>query len=174
MQHRAIYLILAIAMIKLPFGLFAEPLAVGAEAPRLTATIHTGDKLDLGERYDQGPVLVFFYPRAETAGCTAQACNLRDHDSDLREAGIQVIGVSRDNVERQAAFQTNHELPFPLIADESGDVVAAFGVPTAMGIPRRQTFLVVDGKIAWRDLSATPRTQSEDALAAFRALQEAD
>ncbi len=156
-----------------PFSMFGEPLEVGSEAPRLEAPTQSGAELDLGVIYDQGPTLVYFYPKANTSGCTAQACNLRDNFGLLGEYEIQVVGVSRDTVEAQAAFHAEYNLPFPLIADEDGSVMEAFGVPpTVGGLARRQSFLVLDGTIVWRDLSAAPNTQTEDALAAYRALRE--
>jgi peroxiredoxin Q/BCP len=89
----------------------------------------------------------------------------------LRNLGVQVVGVSKDSVQNQADFREKYSLPFPLVADEDGLMGEAFGVRTLVGIAyRRQSFLVVDGKVAWRDLSATPKSQSEDAIEALRAL----
>lgn len=155
----------------IPSFLFADPIEVGASAPTVIVTTHTGEELDLAKAYAEGPVLIYFYPRAETPGCTRQACNLRDNFDAIKEYGLTILGVSRDSVEKLAEFQANHELPFTLIADEERILGAAFKVGSWMGMAyRRQSFLVVDGKIAWRDLSASPDTQSEDALAALRAL----
>lgn len=147
----------------------ADPLAVGSPAPSLTVTTHTGESLDLQEAYSSGPVLVYFYPKADTPGCTAQACNLRDHFAELSDKGITVIGVSQDSVEKQAAFRDKYELPFTLVADADKSMGRAFGVDSIplIGAYNRQSFLVVDGKIAWRDLSASPKRQSQDALAAL-------
>lgn len=155
----------------IPSFLFSEPLAVGDPAPAVTVTTHTGEQLDLGPLYEKGPVLIYFYPRAETPGCTRQACNIRDNFAAVEEHGLTILGVSRDSVEKLAEFQANHELPFTLIADEDRVLGGAFKVGSWMGLAyRRQTFLVVDGKVAWRDLSASPDTQSEDAIAALRRL----
>lgn len=145
---------------------------VGADAPRVAAPDHTGTEVNLGALYEKGPVLVYFYPKADTPGCTAQACNLRDNFDDLKKAGIAVVGVSMDSVKDQAAFQQNYQLPFTLLADKEGAVVKAFGVPATAGFAKRQAYLVVGGKIVWRDLAATPRTQTEDALKAFAALKQ--
>lgn len=157
------------------FGFFssdASPLEVGADAPELTVTNSAGESMELSEVYAQGPTLVYFYPKADTPGCTAQACNLRDSFEKLGEAGIQVIGASTDNVKSQAAFKEKYSLPFTLVADPDGELVDAFGVPKKLAsLASRQSFLIVDGKIAWRDLKATPKTQSEDALAALQSSQ---
>ena len=72
--------------------------------------------------------VVFFYPKASTPGCTAEACDLRDNENALKAAGYHLVGVSADSVQRQKNFATKNELPFPLIADESHEVLNAFGV----------------------------------------------
>jgi peroxiredoxin Q/BCP len=150
----------------------ATPLEVGAEAPALSVKNSEGEQVDLEAVYEKGPTLVYFYPKADTPGCTAQACNLRDSFEDLTGAGVQVIGVSADSVKAQAAFKKKYSLPFTLVADDDLQLIKAFGVPTRMGsFASRQSFLVVDGKVAWRDLSASPKSQSKDALAALNSLR---
>ncbi|MGC9452320.1 MAG: peroxiredoxin [Oceanipulchritudo sp.] len=152
-------------------SLFSKPLAVGDPAPKLIVTTHTGESLDLGEVYAKGPVVVYFYPKSDTPGCTKQACNLRDNYSDLQAAGVQVVGVSTDSVKDQEAFREKYNLPFLLVADPDKELGKAFGTGSLLGMAyKRQTFLIVDGKIAWRDLKAKPATQSADALAALKAL----
>jgi len=151
-------------------SLSAEPLEIGADAPALKVKTDTGATLDLGETYAKGVVLVYFYPRADTPGCTKQACNLRDHYTALQDAGITVIGVSTDEVSAQKAFKEKFNLPFTLVADTKAKLVDGFGVPRNGDFARRQAFLVQDGKVVWRDLQATPTTQSEDALAALAVL----
>ena len=157
-------------IISIPMSLFANnPIEVGATAPAISVTTHKGEELDLETLYDKGPVLVFFYPKADTPGCTKQACNIRDNFGDLTAAGIQVFGVSMDSVEDQSAFQEKYDLPFILVADEEKELGKAFGVGGFMGMAyRRQSFLVVDGQIAWRDLKAKPASQSADILAALK------
>ena len=150
----------------------AAPLEVGADAPTLTVPNSQGETVDLTSVYNAGPTLVYFYPKADTPGCTAQACNLRDSFEELSEAGIQVIGVSGDSVKAQAAFKEKYSLPFTLVADDEGKLIEAFGVPAKLGkFAARQSFLIVDGKVAWRDLKASPKSQSKDALAALSSAQ---
>lgn len=149
----------------------ADEIAVGADAPRLQAIDQDGKTIDLGALYDKGPVLVYFYPKADTPGCTAQACNLRDNWSDLQAKGITVIGVSIDSPADQLAFQKKYQLPFSLLADTDKKVVSAFGVPHTMGFAKRQAFLIKAGKVVWRDLAAKPKSQTQDVLGALAAVK---
>ena len=147
-----------------------EPLDVGEAAPVLTVTTDEGQSLDLSSVYANGFTLVYFYPKADTPGCTKQACSLRDAYAVLGDAGVTVLGVSMDSVADQAAFKAKYELPFSLIADESGDLVGAFGVPARGKFASRQAFLVKEGKVVWRDLSASTSKQAADVKAALASL----
>jgi len=148
----------------------AGALPVGAAAPRVVAPDQNGAPVDLANVYAKGPTLVYFYPKADTPGCTAQACSLRDAFPDFTGAGIQVIGVSGDTVEGQKKFAEKYRLPFVLLADSDGAVAKAFGVPAVMNIPKRQSFLVVDGKIAWVAQSAKTADHAAEVQAALAAL----
>lgn len=149
----------------------AEPLAVGAAAPAAAVTDHTGKEVQLQEVYAKGPTLVFFYPKAHTPGCTKEVCSMRDNLADLQKLGLQVFGVSMDAVADQKSFVEKQTLNFPLLADTKGAVVKAFGVPEIKpGIPSRQSFLIVGGKIVWRDLQVNPDAHSANVK---KALEEA-
>lgn len=151
-------------------GVFAEPLNVGDAAPQLKTTDQNGKEVDLAKELATGTSLVYFYPKADTPGCTKQACNLRDEFEAVKAAGIKVFGVSADTAADQKAFADKYTLPFTLLADKSGEVIKAFGVPTnPKGFASRQSFLVRDGKVIWRDLKANPTTQAKDAIAAAKA-----
>jgi peroxiredoxin Q/BCP len=150
----------------------AEPLEVGAKAPAITAPDENGKPVDLGKVYSHGLTLVYFYPKASTPGCTAQACSLRDNIADLKNLGVTVIGVSHDTAEAQKKFKDKYNLPFTLIADHDGKVIQAFGVPTiAFGIANRQSFLVKDGKVVWRSLSAQTKTHADEVRQAVASLK---
>ena len=129
----------------------AGALSVGDAAPRITARDQNGSEIDLADVYAKGPTLVYFYPKANTPGCTAQACSLRDAFPDFASSNVQVIGVSADSVEAQKKFADEFKLPFTLLADTDLAVAKAFGVPTmpVLGVPKRQSFIILDGKIAW-------------------------
>ena len=129
----------------------ASALSVGDDAPQVTARTQDGVELNLAEVYAKGPTLVYFYPKAGTPGCTAQACSLRDAFPDFSSGGVQIIGVSADSVEGQKKFAKEYNLPFTLLADTDLAVAKAFGVPTMplIGVPKRQSFIIKDGKIVW-------------------------
>jgi len=171
---KPIQLLLLGALALTPMSLQAEPLAVGATAPRLTAADQDGKPVDLGALYDRGNVLVFFYPKADTSGCTAQACSLRDAYEELTKQGVTVVGVSVDPAAAQKAFQQKYTLPFVLLADPEHKVVDAFGVPLfGPGLATRQAFLIKHGKVVWCDLKASTAQQAADVLAALAQLSSA-
>lgn len=148
-----------------------EPLAVGDKAPEVKVKNHMGKVLNTAKLYQKGPVVVYFYPRSFTGGCTKQACNIRDNWDDLKGAGVTVIGVSDDPVEKQKEFVEEYSLPFVLVGDEDHTLGKGFGVAQNQnGAYARQTFLVIDGKVAWVDLKASPVTQTQDILDALAGL----
>lgn len=104
-----------------------KTLKAGDKVPSFTATTDKGETLSL-EDFKGKKLIVFFYPKASTPGCTAEACNLRDHYSELQEKGYELLGVSADSVKRQSNFSNKYEFPFPLLADEDKEVINAFGV----------------------------------------------
>lgn len=145
----------------------AEPLQPGADAPRIDVTLDNGEIANLGTFYDRGPVLVYFYPKSDTPGCTKQACNIRDNFQALSDKGVTVLGVSVDTVEAQKKFREKYNLPFNLVADKDKALGKAFGMSSERPVHSRQSFLIVGGKVVWFDAKATPATQAEDALAAL-------
>ena len=151
----------------------AEPLEVGASAPAVAGVTDSGGKLDLGAIYPKGYTLVYFFPKADTPGCTAEGCSLRDAYQDLTDKGVTVIGVSADDVPAQKAFKEKYHFPFTLLADKDRTVINAFGVPVreipAVGaFASRQSFLInKEGRIVWRDLKASTKEQAADVLKAL-------
>lgn len=94
--------------------------------------------------FEGAPVLLYFYPKNDTPGCTAEACGLRDAWGRYQRAGIHVIGVSADCTQSHAKFVKKHNLPFTLLSDPDGDMAKAFGVPIRMGYFARASFLLDD------------------------------
>lgn len=147
----------------------AKPLQVGDPAPAVTAVTDSGEKLAFADAYKKQPyTLVYFYPKADTPGCTKQGCALRDGYEALTKKGVAVIGVSHDDVAAQKAFKEKYHLPFTLIADTDKTVINAFGVPAAMpmtDMAHRSAYLIKDGKIIYADYKGTTSAQAEAILA---------
>ncbi len=104
-----------------------KPLPVGVSVPHFSVVDDRGNTQSLAD-YKGQKVVVFFYPKANTPGCTAEACDLRDHYKELQEAGYALLGVSADSVKMQRNFSEKFDFPFPLLADENKEVINAFGV----------------------------------------------
>ncbi|MDX1365632.1 MAG: thioredoxin-dependent thiol peroxidase [Arenibacter latericius] len=102
-------------------------LKVGDKVPSFSATDQDGNTIKLSD-YEGKKLIVFFYPKASTPGCTAQACNLRDNYAELQAQGYELLGVSADSQKRQTNFKNKYEFPFPLLADEDHSVLNIFGV----------------------------------------------
>jgi peroxiredoxin Q/BCP len=103
------------------------PLKVGDKVPAFSVTDDRGNSQSLRD-YSGKKLVVFFYPKANTPGCTAEACDLRDHYKELLDAGYSLLGVSADSEKKQRNFSAKYDLPFPLLADEDKEVINAFGV----------------------------------------------
>jgi peroxiredoxin Q/BCP len=104
-----------------------KPLKVGEKVSSFTVNDHLGNPHSL-EQYQGSKVVVFFYPKASTPGCTAEACDLRDHYKELKDAGYVLLGVSADTEKKQKAFVDKFDFPFPLLADTDKAIIEAFGV----------------------------------------------
>lgn len=143
--------------------LHADELALGTKAPDVSSLDHQGKTVNLAEVLSKGTVLVFFYPKAMTPGCTKQACSLRDGWDELQKRKVSIYGVSSDTAKTQAEFREKHALPFTLIADTDRAVAKAFG----KGRWSRQAYLFKDGILVWRDLSAATSGQMDDVIKAL-------
>lgn len=102
-------------------------LKIGDNLPAFEVADQDGNSIK-HTNYKGKKLIVFFYPKASTPGCTAEACNLRDHYEELQKKGFELLGVSADSQKRQANFRNKYEFPFPLLADEEKQVIEAFGV----------------------------------------------
>lgn len=120
----------------------ADELKAGDPAPPFAVKTHTGETFDLASRKGQWTVL-YFYPKADTPGCTKQACAFRDSIKVIRDEGAEVYGVSTDTVESQAAFHKDQHLNFTLLADPEGTVTKAYGAKMPiLTMARRWTFII--------------------------------
>ena len=119
----------------------AESLAVGAPAPDFDVVAVGGKRFHLAEERGH-PVVLYFYLKNETPGCTKEACAFRDAWSALSEKGVVVIGVSTDTEASHRAFAEHHKLPFHLVSDPDEKLAKTFGVPSMAGFLKRQTILI--------------------------------
>lgn len=127
----------------------------GDKAPAFSLPAGTGEKISLKE-LKGGMVVLYFYPKDLTPGCTQEACDFRDSRTAFKRLGAVVLGISRDSVASHQKFKARHELPFPLLADEEGKVCEAYGVwkekslygRKFMGIERTTFVIGPDGRIA--------------------------
>ena len=99
----------------------------GDKAPNFTSIDEKGNTISLSD-YKGKKLIVFFYPAANTPTCTVEACNLRDHNKDLKEQGYEILGVSADTQKKQSNFKQKFNFPYPLLADEDKEVIKAFDV----------------------------------------------
>ncbi len=149
----------------------------GQPAPDFTLQSDTGERVTLSSLRGR-PVVLYFYPRDDTPGCTTQACGIRDAYDEFARAGAVVLGVSPDSVERHVAFKEKHALPFTLLADPEHEVAERYGVwgektsrgRTSVGI-RRSTFVIgPDGRVEKVLHDVKPATHAADVLAVLAAL----
>ena len=147
-------------------SLMSTEIEEGAAAPDVSQKTDADKKLNVSEAAKEGYALVYFYPKADTPGCTKQACSLRDEYEALTDKGVTVIGVSADTVADQKAFKDKYDLPFTLLADKDGTVIDAFGVPkNPEGFSARRAFLFKNGKLVYRDLKGSTSDQAANILA---------
>lgn len=121
-----------------------KPLSIGERAPEFVLADQDGAEVALAELRAGGCVVVYFYPKDDTPGCTAEACSFRDHFAEFTDAGAQVVGISSDSVASHKAFAERHRLPFRLLSDRGGAVRAAFGVPKTLGLLDGRVTFVID------------------------------
>lgn len=144
-------------------------LSVGAPAPEIEAVAHTGEKVKLSELRGK-PVVVYFYPKDNTPGCTVEAQEIRDSWDEIAATGAVVIGVSTDDEASHKEFAAQQNLPFLLLPDADGSIARKFGVPLKNGRARRVTFVIgADGKISKVFPDVTPKGHAQEILSALKA-----
>jgi peroxiredoxin Q/BCP len=151
--------------------------AEGDMAPDFTLPDQQGSEVTLSDLRGQ-PVVLYFYPKADTPGCTAQACGIRDHRADYERTGAKVVGVSPDTVAAQRKFADKYDLDFTLLGDENNEVAELYGVwgekkmygKTYMGVQRATFIIDPEGKVAHVIPKASPKTHDEVVLEALAEL----
>ena len=140
----------------------ADALKVGDKAPDVTAPLSDGTTFRLSAWLDRAPLVLYFYPKDNTPGCTKEACSLRDDFPSFQGMKATVIGVSYDGVASHKKFIAKYKLPFPLASDEDKKVAKAFGVDGLL-FAHRATFIVgKDGTILYVNPAVDPKTSSKE------------
>jgi peroxiredoxin Q/BCP len=183
----------AVALLVLGFGMnAARAVDVGEKAPSFEAKDDQGKVWKSSDHIGKGVLVVYFYPAAMTGGCTKQACGFRDDMKVLQEKGIEVVGVSGDEVPNLKFFKDAHELNFTLLSDENGEIAKAFGVPLKAGgvvhskfggkvtdlkrgvTELRWTFVIdKEGKIISKNTKVKPANDAKDVLKAVESKKSA-
>jgi peroxiredoxin Q/BCP len=152
----------------------ANEVKVGDAAPAFTLPSQTGAQVSLKDLLARGPVVLYFYPKDDTPGCTAEACGFRDSYEVFKEAGAEVVGVSSDSVASHETFAAKHQLPFTLLADDGGTLRKQFGVKSSLGIlPGRVTYVIDRGGVVRHVFSSQLGAQRhvQEALDALKAIE---
>jgi thioredoxin-dependent peroxiredoxin len=124
----------------------ARGIQVGDKAPDFALPSQSGEPVRLHDRLGERAIVLYFYPKDNTPGCTAEACAFRDSYEVFTDAGADVIGVSSDSVARHAGFAGQHKLPFTLLSDQGGRVRKSYGVRATLGVvPGRVTYVIDRG-----------------------------
>lgn len=152
----------------------AEVVSEGEPAPDFTATTDAGERVSLSD-FRGRPVVLYFYPRDDTPGCTAQACGIRDTYAEFESAGAVVLGISPDDEAAHAKFRDKYALPFTLLADPEHEVAERYGTwgekryrgRTYWGVSRTTFLVTADGTVAKVMHDVNPDTHADDVLAAL-------
>jgi len=153
----------------------ANAQTVGEPAPAFDLPDQYGDRHTLDD-FTGRWLVVYFYPKADTPGCTTEACNFRDNIYAIRGAGADVVGISVDTVEDQRAFSDKYKLPFPVLSDVGGQASSAYGVLREMGsmdFAGRETFPIdPEGLVVKHYEQVDPETHTQDVVADLQELRE--
>ena len=150
-------------------------LKVGDKAPDFTLPSQMGDNVTLSEFFGKKAIVLYFYPKDESAGCTREACRFRDSYDAFTDLGAEVLGVSSQSVESHKSFASHHGLPFLLLSDADGKVRQLYGVSATMGIiPGRVTFIIDKKGVARHVFSSQfqPEKHIEEALKILKELEK--
>jgi peroxiredoxin Q/BCP len=143
------------------------PLAVGTDAPAFTAKDTNGNTVSLSDFAGKKTVVLYFYPKDDTPGCTKQACSFRDAQSEYQGKDVVILGVSADDEVSHQAFTQKYNLNFPLLADSDKSLIKAFDVDGG-GYAKRVTYVIdPNGKITHVDSAVNTTTHASDILAAL-------
>ncbi len=167
-------LIVVASVLFFAFKASAEIPKAGDTAPLFTGRDQDGKEFKLADLIGRKVVLLYFYPKDFTGGCTKEACGLRDRMGDLKTNNVEVIGVSHDSVESHKKFVDEYKLNFTLIADPDSEIIKAYDVKMpAMGMSKRVSFLIgLDGKIIHVTDAMNPQSHFDEMKEAINGLKK--
>jgi peroxiredoxin Q/BCP len=175
MKTKILSALLAVATIIFPAAkTFADLPKAGDTAPLFTGQDQDGKDFNLADHVGKKIVLLYFYPKDFTGGCTKEACGFRDRMGDLQTNNVEVIGVSHDSVESHKKFADEYKLNFTLVADPDGKIIDAYDAKMSMlGMAKRVSFLIgLDGKIIHVTDAMSPQTHFDEMKAAIAGLKK--
>jgi thioredoxin-dependent peroxiredoxin len=155
-------------------GVGTKKVNVGSLAPDFALPSQSGEVVSLKHFLGSRPVVLFFYPKDDSPGCTREACAIRDDHEEFTKLDAEVIGISSDPVASHERFATTHDLPFTLLSDEEGRVRRLYKVPRAFGLfPGRVTYVIDEEGVVRHVFSSQlgVTRHVEEALSALRAIQ---
>ena len=153
----------------------AKSVQVGDRAPDFTLPNQSGEPVRLSDFLGKTDIVLYFYPKDDTSGCTTEACSFRDSYEVFKEAGAEVIGVSSDSAESHQRFAAKNRLPFILLSDADGALRKRYGVPTTFGLlPGRVTYIIDKQGVVRNIFSSqfTPEKHISEALKTLQALSQ--
>jgi peroxiredoxin Q/BCP len=171
---KSLILFLGAALMAQSAAFGAEMPKVGDMAPDFSVAASDGTTVRLKDYLGKGPIVLYFYPKDDTKGCTAEACGIRDTIGELKGLDATVLGVSFDSVDSHKAFIEKYRLPFVLLADTDKKIAEAYGVATENSkVASRVTFVInKDGKIAFVDPKVNPVTHAAEIRTVLQNLVE--
>jgi len=153
----------------------SDRVGVGDGAPDFTLRSQSGDQVNLKQLLERSEVVLYFYPKDNTPGCTAEAKAFRDSHEVFREMGAEVIGISSDTIDSHRNFASKCDLPFTILSDEGGKVRKLYGVPSTLGLlPGRVTY-IIDSKGIVRHVfnsQTSPARHVEEAVKVLKVIRE--
>ncbi len=147
---------------------------VGDEAPDFGGPTSDGSRLGLKDFVGKKNVVLYFYPKDDTPGCTREACSFRDNLQSIRDLGAEIVGVSLDSVQSHGRFASKYELPFPLISDQEKRISKAYGVLRDIGLSTNRVTFIIDtkGKVAKIFPKVDVTKHTEEVVAALKELPQ--
>ncbi len=154
----------------------SKRLNVGDSAPDFTLPSQTGEPVNLKDLVGRKEIVLYFYPKDNSSGCTAEACAFRDSYEVFKERGAEVVGVSSDSTDSHKGFASKNNLPFILLSDEDGKVRKLYGASSTFGLPGRVTYIIDRMGIVRHIFSSqlNPKKHIDEALGTLEKIQEAE